>query len=98
MKIKHMILCSLLFLTVLVGCQKEQQKEEKILVCATQQETFKYVYNDETLVAYYYNGVKQGSDVFDLAIAYVDTAGGINNYIRNVQTNFEAMGLDCHKE
>ena len=92
------VLYGFLLLFVVSAC--DSKSVEYTLTCADGRETFEYVYDDEELLSYYYNGrlVEDGSTVDGMVIDYeslVKIAGGIDNYIRNTKDTLREWGFNC---
>lgn len=90
-----LLIATLVAVLALTGCT-----EKSTLTCTIEGETFEYVYDDNKLLEYHYNGelIEDGSIEDGMTMdydAFVSIAGGIENYIENTQTFFETYGGVC---
>lgn len=95
MKKVILLLVTLVAVLTLSGCTTKNT-----LTCVVQGETFEYVYDDNKLIEYSYNGVliEDGSVIEGTTMdydAFVSIAGGIENYIQNTQDVMESWGGTC---
>lgn len=93
-----LLIATLVAVLALSGCTSKST-----LTCTVQGETFEYVYDDEKLLEYSYNGelIEDGSVVEGMTMdydAFVSIAGGIENYIQNTQDVMESWGGTCEIE